>query len=86
MGTPTHGGSMITASGLVFIAAAKDNMLRAYELATGREVWKTELPAAGGAPISYTLDGKQYIAVVAGGQGAIQSRFSTKVVAFKLPD
>ncbi|CAN7155553.1 membrane-bound PQQ-dependent dehydrogenase, glucose/quinate/shikimate family [Devosia sp. LjRoot3] len=86
LGTPTHGGSMITASGLVFIAAAKDNMLRAYELASGKEVWKTELPAAGGAPISYTLDGKQYIAVVAGGQGAIQSRFSTKVVAFKLPD
>lgn len=86
MGTPTHGGSMITASGLVFIAASKDNMFRAYDVKTGNVVWQTELPAAGGAPISYTLDGKQYIAVVAGGQGAIQSRFSTKMVAFKLPE
>lgn len=86
MGTPTHGGSMITASGLLFIAASKDNMFRAYDLATGKVVWETELPAAGGAPISYTVDGKQYIAVVAGGQGAIQSRFARKMVAFKLPD
>ena len=86
MGTPTHGGSMITASGLVFIAASKDNMFRAYDLRTGKVAWQTELPAAGGAPISYTLDGNQYVAVIAGGQGAIQSRFSTKMVAFKLPN
>src|SRR5690606_32524551 len=72
MGTPTHGGSLITSTGLVFIAAAKDNLLRAYDLKTGEVVWKSELPAAGGAPISYTVDGEQYIAVVAGGQGAIQ--------------
>ncbi|UYO01003.1 MAG: membrane-bound PQQ-dependent dehydrogenase, glucose/quinate/shikimate family [Devosia sp.] len=85
MGTPTHGGSMITASGIGFISAAKDSILRAYDLATGEVVWQYELPAAGGTPISYTLDGEQYIAIVAGGQGAIQSRFSTKVVAFKLP-
>jgi len=86
MGTPTHGGSLITSTGLVFIAAAKDNLLRAYDLKTGAVVWKDELPAAGGAPISYTVDGEQYIAVVAGGQGAIQSRYSTKVVAYKLPN
>lgn len=85
MGTPTHGGSMITASGLVFIAASKDNLFRAYDIRTGKVVWQAALPAAGGAPISYTLDGEQYIAVIAGGQGAIQSRYSTKVVAFKLP-
>lgn len=85
MGTPTHGGSMITASGLMFIAASKDNLFRAYDLKTGNVLWQTELPAAGGAPISYTVDGEQYIAVVAGGQPAIESRYSTKVVAFKLP-
>lgn len=86
MGTPTHGGSMITASGLLFIAASKDNLFRAYDLKTGNVVWQAELPAAGGAPISYTVDGEQYVAVVAGGQGAIQSRYSTKVVAYKLPN
>jgi quinoprotein glucose dehydrogenase len=86
MGTPTHGGSLIVAGGIGFNAGAKDSILRAYDLATGEVVWQYELPAAGGNPISYTLDGEQYIAVVAGGQGAIQSRFSTKVVAFKLPN
>ncbi|MHA6731590.1 membrane-bound PQQ-dependent dehydrogenase, glucose/quinate/shikimate family [Devosia sp. A369] len=86
MGTPTHGGSMITAGGLGFISAAKDNIFRAYDLATGNVAWQHELPAAGGAPISYTLDGEQYVTVMAGGQGAIQSRYSTKMVAFKLPD
>lgn len=85
MGTPTHGGSMITAGGLGFISAAKDNIFRAYDLATGKVVWQYELPAAGGAPISFTLDGEQYVAIMAGGQGAIQSRYSTKMVAFKLP-
>lgn len=86
MGTPTHGGSLVTAGGLMFIAAAKDNILRAYDIATGQVVWQYELPAAGGAPISYTVDGQQYIALMAGGQGAIQSRYSNKMVAFKLPD
>jgi len=86
MGTPTHGGSLIVAGVIGFNAGAKDSILRAYDLATGEVVWQYELPAAGGNPISYTLDGEQYIAVVAGGQGAIQSRFSTKVVAFKLPN
>ncbi|MBK1796248.1 membrane-bound PQQ-dependent dehydrogenase, glucose/quinate/shikimate family [Devosia sp. WQ 349] len=85
MGTPTHGGSMITAGGLGFISAASDNIFRAYDLKTGEVVWQYELPAAGGAPISYTLDGEQYITIMAGGQGAIQSRYSTKMVSFKLP-
>jgi quinoprotein glucose dehydrogenase len=86
MGTPTHGGSLILSGGIGLNAGAKDNILRAFDLATGNVVWQYELPAAGGAPISYTLDGEQYITVVAGGQGAIQSRFSTKVVSFKLPN
>lgn len=86
MGTPTHGGPMITETGLAFIAASKDNMFQAYDLASGDMVWRTELPAAGGAPISYMLDGKQYIVLHAGGQGAIQSRYSTKMVAFTLAD
>lgn len=59
--------------------------MRTFDLATGEVVWQYELPAASGAPISYTPDGEQYITVVAGGQGAIQSRYSTRVVSFKLP-
>lgn len=86
MGTPNHGGSMITETGLVFIGASKDSLFQAYDLESGDMLWQTELPAAGGAPISYTLDGKQYIVLHAGGQGAVGSRYSTKMVAFALPD
>ena len=60
MGTPTHGASMITAGGLVFIAAAKDNMFRAYDLATGEEVTArvvdTKLAAFGEGRINLGID------------------------------
>jgi quinoprotein glucose dehydrogenase len=86
MGTPTHGGSMITASGIAFIGASADNFLTAFDLRSGEILWRYELPGGGGTPISYTVDGRQYIAVAAGGQGAIRSRYSTKFVAFALPE
>ena len=87
MGTPTHGGSLVTQSGLVFIGATADNFFRAFDLRTGEELWRYELPGGGSStPISYTIDGRQYVAIVAAGQGAIRSRFSTKMVAFALPE
>lgn len=87
MGTPNHGGALVTESGLVFIGAAKDNILRAYDLYTGETVWSYELLGGGdSAPISYMLNGRQYIAVHAGGSYAVQSRMSTKMIAFALPE
>ena len=87
MGAPNHGGSLITRSGLVFIGATKDNMFHAYELRTGKLLWRVELPGGGNsAPISYSIDGRQYIVIHAGGSAAIQSRMSTKMVAFTLPN
>lgn len=87
MGTPNHGGALTTKTGIVFIGATKDNMFHAFDLRNGDLLWRVELPGGGGAaPISYTVNGRQYIVIHAGGNGAIQSRFSTKMVAFALPE
>lgn len=87
MGTPNHGGSLTTKTGIVFIGATKDNLFQAYDIRNGERLWRVELPGGGGsAPISYTVNGKQYVVIHAGGNGAIQSRFSTRMMAFALPD
>ena len=68
-GTPNMGGPMATASGLVFIGAAMDNYLRAFDIETGEELWKGRLPAGGQAtPMTYRLreDGRQYVVIAAG--------------------
>jgi quinoprotein glucose dehydrogenase len=67
-GTDTYGGPVVTASGLLFIASTKDERIRAFDKKTGKQVWEYQLPAGGFAtPISYEVDGQQYIAIAAGG-------------------
>ena len=67
-GTENYGGPVVTAGGLLFIAATKDGMFRAYEKKTGKLLWETELPAAGFAtPSTYEVNGKQYIVIACGG-------------------
>jgi quinoprotein glucose dehydrogenase len=81
------GGSIITAGGLVFIAAAMDNYLRAFDVETGRELWKAELPASAQAmPMTYKIgkDGKQYIVICAGGHGKLGTKMGDHVIAFTL--
>jgi len=87
-GTPNLGGPMITAGGLVFIASAMDNCLRAFDIDTGDELWKGRLPAGGQAtPMTYRLrpDGKQFVVIAAGGHGKIGTRLGDSLVAFALP-
>lgn len=85
-GTITFGGPMATAGGLVFAAAAMDNYLRAFDSNSGEEVWKYELPASGQAtPMTYTLNGKQYVVIAAGGHGKLGTKQGDFVVAFTLP-
>jgi len=87
-GTPNLGGPIITAGGLVFIAAAMDDYLRAFDIETGAELWKGRLPAGGQAmPMSYRLrpDGKQFVVIAAGGHGKLGTRLGDAVVAFALP-
>ena len=67
IGTPTSGGPIVTAGGLVFIAATMDQRLRAFDLATGREVWHATLPFAGIAtPMTYQAAGRQFVVIAAG--------------------
>lgn len=85
LGSPNLGGAIVTAGGLVFIAATLDRQFRAFDVETGRELWRTPLPAGGKAtPMTYVgADGRQYVVIAAGGDGG---RFGTgdAVVAFRL--
>jgi quinoprotein glucose dehydrogenase len=86
-GSLNLGGSMVTGGGLVFIAAAMDTYLRAFDIETGREVWKAELPASAQAtPMTYQgSNGKQYVVIAAGGHGKLGTKRGDSVVAFRLP-
>jgi quinoprotein glucose dehydrogenase len=87
-GSLNLGGSIVTAGGLVFIAAARDNYLRAFDIETGKELWKGALPAGGQAtPMTYQLErkGKQFIVISAGGHGGLSTTLGDYVVAFTLP-
>ncbi len=86
-GVPNMGGSLVTASGLVFIGATTDNFLRAFDLKSGKELWKARLPGGGQAtPMSYRLgkDGKQYVVIAAGGHKYLGTDVSDALVAYAL--
>ncbi|MBI4421925.1 MAG: pyrroloquinoline quinone-dependent dehydrogenase, partial [Gemmatimonadetes bacterium] len=81
------GGAMITAGGLVFVGATPDQHLRAFDVETGRELWKAALPAAANAlPMTYQLSdtGRQFVVVAAGGREPLWKQ-GDHVVAFALP-
>ena len=84
-GSPNLGGPIVTAGGVVFIAAALDRALHAFDVESGRELWRGALPASGKAtPMSYRLaSGEQYVVVTAGG-GDVWGK-GDHVVAFRLP-
>ena len=87
-GLPSMGGPVATASGLVFIGAAMDDYLRAYDTRTGEELWRARLPAGGQAtPMTYRLreDGRQYVVIAAGGHGTLGTRQGDWLLAFALP-
>ncbi len=84
-GTENYGGPVVTAGGLVFIAASRDEHLRAFDRKTGRELWKAKLPAAGYAtPATYSVNGRQYVVIACGG-GKIGTKSGDAYVAFALP-
>lgn len=87
LGVPGIGGPIITKGGVAFLAAAVDNYLRAYDLTTGKELWKARLPAGGQAtPMTYALaDGRQMVVIVAGGHGSIGTKAGDYVLAYSLP-
>jgi quinoprotein glucose dehydrogenase len=85
-GAENAGGSVITAGGLIFIAATKDEKFRAFDVDTGRVLWESQLNAAGYAtPSVYAVNGKEYVVIAAGGGGMVQTRSGDEYVAFSLP-
>ena len=87
MGVPNIGGPIVTAGGVAFLSGTLDYYLRAYDVATGRELWRHRLPAGGQAtPMSYQGDdGRQYVLVAAGGHGSTGTQPGDWVIAFALP-
>ena len=83
-GTQNYGGPVVTAGGLIFIAATKDQEFRVFDKKTGELLWKTDLPAAGYAtPSTYMVNGKQYIVIACGG-GKLGTKSGDAYVAFSL--
>ena len=86
IGTPNNGGAVVTASGLIFIAAATDNLIRAIDLRTGKTIWSDVLPAGGQAtPMIYEANGKQYVVIYAGGHHFMETPIGDEVIAYALP-
>jgi quinoprotein glucose dehydrogenase len=88
MGVPLGGGSVTTRGGLVFIGATVDSMFRAFDTGTGEQLWESSLPGAGIAtPMTYqsSASGRQFVVIAAGGRVSLNTRLSTKVVAYALP-
>ncbi len=84
-GTDNYGAPAVTAGGLLFIAATKDQQFRAIDRNSGKILWQTTLPAAGYAsPSVYAVNGKQYLVIACGG-GKLKSKSGDKYVAFTLP-
>ncbi len=86
-GSLNFGGALTTASGLVFIGAARDTQLRAFDVETGSVLWSGELPASAQAtPMTYRApSGRQLVVIAAGGHTALRTRQGDYVVAFALP-
>lgn len=86
-GTPNIGGTIATASGLIFVGATIDRRFRAFDSGTGKVLWETTLDASAHAtPMTFMgRDGRQYIVIAAGGAGLLQSAPGRKIVAFALP-
>jgi quinoprotein glucose dehydrogenase len=87
-GRPGNGGSIATASGLVFVGATDDARFRAFDAKSGKELWVFKLGAAAHATPSTYLgrDGKQYVVITATGGGALEApTLDDSVMAFALP-
>ena len=84
-GTENFGGSIVTAGGLVLIGATKDEQFHAFDKATGKLLWQHVLPAGGYAtPSTYSVNGRQFVVIVAGGAGKLHTRSGDAFVAFAL--
>ncbi len=84
-GTENYGGPVVTAGGVLFIAATKDSKFRAFNKRTGKLIWETDLPYPGFAtPAVYQVNGRQYVVIACGG-GKLRTKSGDTYMAFALP-
>lgn len=87
MGMPMLGAPISTAGNVLFIGATADNYLRAYNMSNGKKLWEARLPAGGQAtPMTYEVNGKQYVLIAAGGHGSFGTKLGDYIIAWALPD
>lgn len=85
LGTPSAGGAIVTAGGVVFIAATLDDKFRAFDAETGEVLWTAKLPAGGQAtPMTYAVNGRQYVILAAGGHALFATTRGDYVLAYAL--
>jgi quinoprotein glucose dehydrogenase len=85
IGLPNNGGTVVTAGGLIFVGAATDNLFRAIDIKTGKTVWQDVLAAGGQSnPISYEINGEQYVLIGATGHAFMETGVSDQIIAYKL--
>jgi quinoprotein glucose dehydrogenase len=85
-GAVTVSGPIVTAGGLLFTGGGNEPVLRAFDVATGREIWRGALPvAAQSTPMTYEIDGRQFVVIAAGGHMSVAPTLGDSVVAFALP-
>ena len=85
-GSLNFGGAIVTGGHLIFVAASMDSHFRAFDSRTGKVLWEYALPASGQAtPMSYELDGRQYVVIAAGGHGKLGTKQGDYLMAFALP-
>jgi len=87
MGVPSLGGPLVTAGGVAFLTSTLDYYIRAYDVTTGRELWKDRLPAGGQAnTMTYRApSGRQMVLAMAGGHGSLGTKTGDSIVAYALP-
>jgi quinoprotein glucose dehydrogenase len=86
LGMPMLGGPIVTAGGVAFIGATADNYIRAFDVNNGDELWRARLPAGGQAtPMTYSVNGRQYVVIAAGGHGSFGTKLGDYVIAYALP-
>lgn len=87
IGTPNNGGAVVTAGGLIFIAAATDDLFRAIDIDTGEVLWEVVLPAGGQSnPFAFEVNGKQYVGLMSGGHHFMETPIGDQATVWGLPD
>ncbi|MGO1079865.1 glucose/quinate/shikimate family membrane-bound PQQ-dependent dehydrogenase [Inquilinus sp. CA228] len=85
MGVPSLGGPMTTAGGVAFLTSTTDYYIRAYDVTNGAQLWEDRLPAGGqSTPMTYAVDGRQYVVTAAGGHGSFGTKIGDYVIAYAL--